>query len=255
MAFGAVILTAGYSFYLLSRVGLNFVIAGALSVLFGILTGLLVEMGIYQPLRRRKSNPATLLISSLGFLIFVQAAFSLFVGTEIKSVWPSVLPTQRIGGITFTLVHLITLGLVTILYPILFLFMTRTRSGYYIRAVEQDPALATILGVNSKFCYIVVTVVGSLIAGVATIPLSFDIGMIPVMGFNLVILASVAVIVGGLGNIPGSALGGFLLGLVENLASLPFNVQWRQTVVFLLLFVVLAIRPEGLFGKGKIRRA
>jgi branched-chain amino acid transport system permease protein len=255
MAFGAVILSAGYSFYLLLRAGIGFPLASLLSVLCGILIGLFVEGAIYRPLREKRSSQATLLISSLGFLLFVQAAFSLFVGTEIKSVWASVLPTQRIGGVTFTLVHVVIFGLVAICYPLLFLFMTRTKYGYYIRAVEQDPALATAFGISSESCYVVVTIVGSLIAGVAVIPLSFDIGMIPSMGFNLVILASVAVIVGGVGNITGAALGGFLLGLVENFASLPFNVQWRQTIVYLLLFVVLALRPEGLFGKEKIRRA
>jgi branched-chain amino acid transport system permease protein len=255
MAYGAVILSTGYIFYLLVHAKTSFPLAGLLSILGGTLVGLLVEVAIYQPLRKKKSSQATLLISSLGFLLFVQAACSLFVGTEMKPVWTSVLPTQRIGGITFTIVHLIIFGLLAILYPALYLFMTRTRLGYYIRAVDQDPSLATTLGINSNLCYLVVAIVGSLIAGMATLPLSLDTGMIPSMGFNLVILASVAVIVGGVGNIPGAALGGILLGLVENLASLPFNVQWRQTIVYSLLFVVLALRPGGLFTRGKIRRA
>lgn len=255
MAYGAVILSTGYTFYLLVHAGIGFFLAGVVSVFVGALIGLLVEIGIYQPLRRKNSSQATLLISSLGFLLFVQAICSLFVGSEMKPIWTSVLPTQRIGGITFTFVHLVILGLVAVFYPALYLFVTRTKLGYYIRAVEQDPSLATTLGINSNLCYLVVAVVGSLIGGIATIPLSLDTGMIPSMGFNLVILASVAVIVGGVGNIPGAALGGILLGLVENLASLPFNVQWRQTIVYLLLFVVLALRPGGLFVRGKIRRA
>src|SRR5438477_978498 len=139
---------------------------------------------------------------------------------------------------------------------VLDLFIRRTRAGQGIRAVAEDPETASLMGVNINGIIVLTFFVGGLMAGVAGLlygmyftQAQFNMGFIPG------IKAFTAAVLGGIGNIRGAMLGGLLLGLVESLAVTFMNPAYKDVVAFVLLILVLVIRPTGLLGESMAARA
>jgi len=130
------------------------------------------------------------------------------------------------------------------------LFIRRTRLGREIRAVAQDPEAAALMGSNSTNVVRITFLVGGIMAGAAAVlymikigATSFDVGVV------LGVKAFTAAVLGGIGNLRGALLGGLLLGVVENYGSAVFGTQWKDVVAFVLLVLVLLVRPTGLLGQ------
>jgi branched-subunit amino acid ABC-type transport system permease component len=128
-----------------------------------------------------------------------------------------------------------------------------TKIGTAMRAVACDPGLALVSGIDSNRVVLFTFAVGSLLAAAAGILISFDIDMTPTMGLNALMMGVVAVIIGGVGNVAGAALGGLLLAFAQNFGVWKISSVWQDPIAFLILLFFLLIRPRGFFGK-KIRR-
>jgi len=136
---------------------------------------------------------------------------------------------------------------------ILFFFFKKTRMGVSVRALASNPDLAESLGMNVKKIRYVTFAVGSALAAVASVLVCIDISTIdPVMGFNAILMATFAIIVGGVGNIPAAAGGGFLLGIAQHFGIWKISSEWEMAILFLILFIFIIFRPNGLFGKGRV---
>src|SRR5262249_43899842 len=133
-------------------------------------------------------------------------------------------------------------------------FITGTRTGKAIQALSSNPDLADVVGIDVGRLYLVVFAVGSALAGVAAALLSLDLGVRPGIGFTVILFASISMIIGGVGHLPGAALGGFLLGLLQSLSVWFLPLAWQDVVVFGLLFLFLLLRPQGLFGQQLLTR-
>ena len=131
--------------------------------------------------------------------------------------------------------------------------MRYTKIGTAMRAVASDPDLALVSGIDSDRVILFTFALGSALAGVAAILVSFDIDMTPTMGMNALMMGVVAVIIGGVGSIPGAALGGFLLAFAQNFGVWKISSQWQDAIAFIILLLFLLYRPYGIFGK-KIRK-
>ena len=118
-----------------------------------------------------------------------------------------------------------------------------------IRAVSQDPELARAYGLDGDRLILLAFLLGSALAGVASILLAYDSDMNPVMGFQALLMGMVAVIIGGIGRLPGAVLGAIFLALVSNFAGWWISSIWQDTIVFILLVLFLIFRPQGFFGK------
>jgi branched-chain amino acid transport system permease protein len=123
-----------------------------------------------------------------------------------------------------------------------------TKLGKAIRAVSDDPVAANIVGINSDRIILYSFLTGSALAGIAGILISFETNIEPTMGFTAVLKGIVASIVGGVGNVPGAVLGGFFLGLVENLGIWHIRAEWKDAIAFGILIAFLLIRPLGFWG-------
>ena len=135
-------------------------------------------------------------------------------------------------------------------------FVKRSRLGRGIRAVAQDPEAAALMGVNRDRVIQVTFLVGGVMAGAAAVFYMLKIGITRYdVGFILGVKAFTAAVLGGIGNLRGALLGGFVLGLAENYGSALVGTQWKDVVAFVLLILILLFRPTGLLGEslGKAR--
>lgn len=245
-----------YCAYLLtSKVGLPVIYSILLAVLFTTIVGMLIEVLAYRPLRRKGSSLLMLLLSSLGIYIILQNLISLIFGDDTKS-----LRTGDVSvGMEFLGARITTVQVVIIVTSIFLLLscwalMKYTRIGATMRAVAANPELAFVTGIDTDKVILFTFAIGSALAGIAGILISFDTDMTPTMGMNALMMGVVAIIIGGVGSIPGAALGAFLLAFAQNFGVWKISSQWQDAIAFIVLLLFLLLRPQGFFGK-KIRKA
>lgn len=250
-AHGAVYAVAAYLAYTFIHVlGCSPWIGIPASIIGAMGLGATTEAVINRPMRRWGASSLTLLICSLGLLVAMQNGISLIFGDDTRrlrsvDVYQSVI----IFGAHITSIQLAIIGTSILLCVSVAGWMNLTTVGKMARAIANDADLATVVGVNSPRLIVVIFAVGSALAAIASILLGYDVDITPSMGFNALLMAVVAVIVGGVGSIRGSFLGGLLVGLAQHLGVWKLPTQWQNAVVFGVLIIFLIIRPEGLFGR------
>jgi branched-chain amino acid transport system permease protein len=243
----------------------------AIAMVFAMLvsgaTAVGLEFVAYRPLRKRNARSLTFLITAIG-MSFVLQEFVHFVLPQflkgyggpnaqqpIKLVQPA---TQfTIFGATVTNVTIVIIVSAFIFAAITDVAINRTKFGRGIRAVAQDPTTATLMGVSRERIIMTTFLIGGLLAGAAALLYTLKVpqGIIYSGGFLLGIKAFSAAVLGGIGNLRGALLGGLILGIMENYGQAVFGTQWRDVVAFVLLVLVLLIRPTGILGEslGKAR--
>lgn len=229
-----------------------------LAVIVGVvgaaILGSLIELAVYRPLRRRKGTPLVLLLASLGLFVVFQNLISMIFGDDTKTLRTGeVVEGLPLFGARITPVQITIIAVSAVLILTTWAFLQRSRHGIAIRAVANDPELALISGLDPDRYLLVVFFIGSALAGAGAILISFDTDMVPLMGFNALLMAVVAVIVGGLGSVPGIAIGALLVGLAQNLGVWKLPTQWQDTIVFAILLVFLLFRPQGFLGRKVVK--
>ncbi|MCC7492236.1 MAG: branched-chain amino acid ABC transporter permease [Fimbriimonadaceae bacterium] len=259
-AHGATYALAGYAAWLaIDRGGLPWPAALAIALAVAWVAGWLVEVWLYRPLRARRAATDTLFLTSLAAYTLVANLLALACGHESQPLgldFGSVV--LREGGpdglpLVLTGVQLATVAAAGLLFGLTWLLLTRTPFGLRVRAVAANPDLAAALGIDSVRLLPQVVALGSLLGGVAACCQAADVGVQPQMGLEAVVAAAVAVVVGGVGSLPGTALAGLLLGLVRHSAAYTFGARWEDVLTFALLLVMLLLRPRGLFGQAPRR--
>lgn len=249
LAHGAVFTFGGYALYVLAIVlhlPMALALVGAVLGCAGL--GVAMDITVYRPLRRRNSSAAAILVASIGLLTLFQALYALVFGTDTMSLHQGPLPTFEVGDVIVTALHIVAAAVTIVVFPLLQLFLTRSRYGRAIRALADNPRLAVVRGIDTERLYILIFALGSALAGIAVGLISFDLGVTPDMGFAVLFVALVAVIVGGVGYLPGAAAGGFLLGLLQKLSLWQLSARWQDVIVFGALVAFLVFRPQGIFG-------
>ena len=219
-------------------------------------TAFLLERVAYRPLRRRTTSRLAALISAIGASFFIQEVFALRYGRDI-------LPFPRIMNKT-VLFHIgsgevrtdkVLVVLAAIVMMILLdRFVGTSRLGRGIRATAQDPEMAVLMGVNIDRVIVLTFILGGLMAGVAALLFGtfFEVTQYNI-GFLLGIKAFTAAVLGGIGNLRGALIGGFALGLIESYGASIFGAQWKDVIAFVVLVLVLLVRPTGLLGEQLAR--
>jgi branched-chain amino acid transport system permease protein len=216
-------------------------------------TALFVEVIAYRPLRHRNAPPLAFLITAIGAsFLLMELVGSLTVRRPFGV--PGLLPPDPvidIAGWRVTPTQLTTVVVALAMMVGLDWYVQRTRGGRGIRAVAQDANTAALMGVNKGRVIALVFLLGGLMAGVAAVFNDIKTGSTKYnVGFLLGLKAFSAAVLGGIGNLRGAALGGLLLGLVENYASALFGSNWRDFVAFVALIALLMFRPTGLLGES-----
>lgn len=220
-----------------------------LTIVFCASYGLTIEKIAYKPLRNaQRLSP---LISAIGVSIFLQNYVMLTQGTTDK-VFPSVIGNAGFElfstRVTYLQASIITAS--TLIMVMLHLFVMKTKTGKAMRAVAQDKVMASLLGINIDAVISVTFIIGSGLAAVAGLMVAMYYGLVNYsIGYSAGIKAFTAAVLGGIGSIPGAMLGGIVLGLVESLGASYISGEYKDAYAFVLLILILLVRPEGLLGR------
>lgn len=223
------------------------------------LTAVGLERVAYRPLRKKNAPRLVFLITAIGASFVIQQLLFIWRGANyeqpIRLLQPQTLFT--VFGATVSNIQLMIVIASVLLWFLADYFVNRTRIGRGIRAVAQDPDTASLMGVNKERVIVITFLVGGLLAGAGALFYMTKIpqGAVFNGGFLLGIKAFAAAVLGGIGNLRGAVLGGFLLGVVENYGQSLFGGEWKDVVAFVVLVLVLMLRPTGILGEslGKAR--
>ncbi len=152
-------------------------------------------------------------------------------------------------GAIITDIQILILTVSIILFVSLWLFIKKTKLGKAMRAVADDPLGASVVGIYPEKIIIVSFAIGSALAGAAGMLIAYETNIEPTMGMNAILKGIIASIVGGIGSIPGAVLGGYFLGLAENLGIWKISAGWKDSIAFGILIIFLLLRPQGILGK------
>ncbi|MDO9533767.1 MAG: branched-chain amino acid ABC transporter permease [Bacillota bacterium] len=187
------------------------------------------------------------MLASFGLLFIIQNLAILRWGSGIKGYSYLNFPVN-LGGAMFAANRLVTLLFAVAICIIFYLFLTRTRLGKAIRAAAQDPDAAGLMGVNINQVLALCFGLGALMAGLAGSLLSMSFRVQPTMGLEYTVIAIIVIVLGGLGSIPGSFIGGFILGLVGSIVS-HFEPGLSLVAYYVLFMILLLVKPTGILGR------
>ncbi len=251
-AHGDVIMIGGYViFTIMSTMGLNPILAVLISIIFCTLLGISIERVAYKPLRSASS--LAVLITAIGVSYLLQNIALLIFGADTKS-FASVITVPALklagGNLTISGETLVTIPLCLVIMILLTVFVKNSKTGRSMQAVSEDKAAAVLMGINVNKTIAITFAIGSALAAVASM-LMFSAypSLTSTSGSMPGIKAFVAAVFGGIGSIPGAMLGGILLGIIEILSRAYISSQLADAIVFLILIVVLIVKPTGILGK------
>lgn len=249
-AHGAIYTTGAYLAYTLASVlGINLILSFFLASILACIIGIILDRLIYYPLRRKKASDLIFLITSFGVFIFIQNLIQLIYGAQILilSIGP-VKKGHQILGAVITDSQILILIVSCLLFILLWLFVQETKFGKAIRAVSDDPIGASVVGIYPEKIILISFAIGSALAGAAGILISLETNIEPTMGMNAIFKGIIASVLGGMGSIPGAMLGGFFLGIIENIGIWKIQAGWKDTIAFIILIIFLLFRPGGIFN-------
>lgn len=223
-------------------------LALALSALVAVIFALACEWFNHRRLERRGASPGTHLISSLGIFIVVVQVVAMIWGNETKVLRAGVDAVFRIGGVTLTRSQVLGGMLSAICVLGYYLWLRFSDLGLRFRALADNPVQLALYGYNTDRLRLIAFGISGLLAGVAGILMAYDVGFNPQTGLHAVLLAIVAVIVGGRHSFLAPMLGGVVLGVLRAEVAWYLSARWQEAATFLLVVGVLFLRPQGLLG-------
>ena len=237
-------------YYLISTFHMNFFVALILTMIITAAIGVIIEFLAYRPLRN--STRIAALITAIGVSFFLEYGMVYLVGAEARA-FPQAMQTVKydLGPISVTNIQLIILVVSILLMLTLNFIVKKTKMGKAMRAVSVDSDAAQLMGINVNSTISFTFALGSAMAGAAGVLIGLYYNtMNPLMGMAPGIKAFVAAVLGGIGIIPGAAVGGFIIGMLETLSTAIGLSSYKDAVVYAILIVILLVRPAGILGKN-----
>ena len=243
-------LGAFIGYYAISALHMNLWMALIVTMITTAIFGMLIEFLAYRPLRH--STRISALITEIGVSFLLEYGMGFLVGANTRSFPQAIkIVNYHIGSITVTNIQLLILIVALVLMVALQIIVRKTKMGKAMRAVSVDSDAAELMGININSTISFTFALGSALAGAAGVLIGLYYNSIePLMGMTPGIKAFVAAVLGGIGIIPGAALGGFVIGILETL-SISLNLSsYRDIVVYGVLIIILLARPAGILGKN-----
>ena len=246
-----IMLGAFITWVLYTTVGINPLIALVIVGPCVFVFGYLLHITLFR--RLLKSSPSTAvfegnsLLATFGLLYIIQNIAIIIWSTSSKGYTFLATPVN-LGGAIFSTNRLVTLGFAVVIGLAFYLFLARTRTGKAIRAAAQDPSAAELMGVDINRVLALCFGLGALMAGLAGVLYSMCFSIQTTMGLGFTVIAIIVVVLGGLGSIPGSFIGGFILGIIGQIVT-HFEPSLSLAAYYLIFILLLLLRPKGIFGK------
>ncbi len=250
-AHGDIIMVGGYTIYVFMNMTGHPLIAVAVAVVFCVLLGITIEKVAYKPLRG--ASPLAVLITAIGVSYLLQSLAQIVFGSAPKMVKIADMGVLKIGSLKIQNYTLLTLACSIVVMIALTLFVKFTKIGRAMLATSEDKAATQLMGINVNNVITVTFAIGSALAALAGLfyllkapSISNTFGSMPG------IKAFTAAVIGGIGSIPGAMLGGILLGIVECISyKIPAIAAYTDAIEFLILIVILLVKPTGILGKRR----
>jgi len=250
-AHGDVIMVGGYMLFVTMTALGNPIIGLAAAVVFCILLGVTVEKIAYKPLRG--ASPLAVLITAIGVSYLLQSTAQMIFGSAPKMLIIANLGNIEFSGLKIPVYTLVTLGCSVIIMLALSLFVKYTKIGRAMIAVSEDKGAAQLMGINVNGIITITFAIGSALAAFAGFfMLMKSPSLTNTLGAMPGIKAFTAAVIGGIGSIPGAMVGGILIGVVESISlTIPAIAPYTDAIEFLILIVILLVRPTGILGKKR----
>lgn len=259
LAHGAIFMLGAYAaLQAVLLLGLPLGTALLVAILVAALAGLLLDRFIFAPLRARNAPHLAPMIATIGVAISLNSAVQGIFGAENLRFPVEALPAEAfaLGSIHITVIELLIVFLSFLLMLLLLWGLKRTRVGVALRGVAESPRAAALLGIHVEGVFTITTIAASMLGGIAGVLIAlYSNALFPSMGQPILHKGIAVVILGGMGDIRGAMLGGLFLGFAEVFAVAYIGSTMRDAVAFGLLFAILLLRPQGLFGQAAQRRA
>ena len=225
----------------------------AAALIAAVLTGLAawgVDVLVFRRLRRRGAQPLTMVFAAFGAALVMRHLVVLVWGHESRFYTRELqIAVELVPGVRVLPDQIFILGLALAVMVALQAFLTRSRTGMAMRAMAESPALAQVCGVEVEAVVRLTWIISGALAAFAGVFIGLTPQLHPEIGFNLLLSLFAAAILGGTGSLTGAVVGGFLVGLAENLSLLVISPGYKGAMPFLLLLVILIVRPQGIFGE------
>jgi branched-chain amino acid transport system permease protein len=259
LSHGAVFMVGSYAaLFAVTHIHMPLWSALLLAMAFSGTLGLLIDLSILKPLRARNAPHLIPMIATIGVAITLSSAAQGIFGAEIMRFPEGTIPA---GEFTFGDLHVraIEVGIVVIAFALmasLFVAIRRTQVGRALRAIAESPKSAALLGINVEGLFRATAFIAGALGGVAGVLIGLDFNAItPLMGQPILHKGIAVIILGGMGDIRGSLIAGLFLGFAEVMSKAYLASQMGDAVAFGMLFLILLIRPSGLFGRVLERKA
>lgn len=214
-----------------------------------VLLSLLCEWANHAPLARRRASEGAHLIASLGVYIVIVQIIAMIWGNDTKTLRTGLDAVSRFNGLVVTGAQWITLGGAVLLIGGFAVFLMHSNIGLRLRALADNPTMFALYGYNIDRQRLLAFALCGFFAGASSLVTAYDIGFDPHTGLHTVLLAVVAVIIGGQGSFAGPVIGALLLGLLRAQVVWHFSSRWQEAATFAVLALFLLLRPQGLLGQ------
>ncbi|MBT2661114.1 branched-chain amino acid ABC transporter permease [Bacillus sp. ISL-45] len=248
-AHGALYMMGGYiTLMMMVQYGLHYWLAILVSVIVVGLIGVLMERLVFYPLRH--APPIHDKIAAIGILLFLEAFAQYVWGADYQTMPTPYGQVIQLFGLTFTMQRLLIIIAAIAVMVLLNLFLKKTYTGASIIAMSQDRDGANLVGINTNRVAMLTFLISGGLAAIAS-SLAAPINLVfPGMGQLVILKAFVIIILGGMGSIPGAIIGGYILGFSESLGATYISNDYKDIIAFILLVIILSVKPTGLFAKG-----
>ena len=240
---------AAYMFwFFVAKASLPIIPASLVAIALTMVLSLLSELLVYRPLKNKKASLNVAMIASIGAMTVIINTIAMCFGNETKVIENAILQPLTLGDIIITTPqkYQAVIGIVAII--VFMAILKWTNWGLRLKALSADETLFETLGYDTKATRVMVFLASGAFIALASCLTVYDVGLDPNMGMSVLISAVVAMIIGGVGKFSTCILGGLTLGVLQSLTVYQFASNWQNAVTFLVLLILLFLRPQGIAG-------
>jgi branched-subunit amino acid ABC-type transport system permease component len=250
---GAMITTGAYLAYLVNAtLGAPILVAAPIAAVMLALIAIAIERGIYRQIRN--ADHITLLVASMGVAFVLENVIRFFFGADVRTLDVAVARPLSWHGLRLNHEQLLIVAVTLSAMALVAILLKRTRLGRAMRAISDDPDLAEVRGIERARTVDWTWAISGVLTTLAGVLIALDGIVDPLIGTNYLVSVFAAAVIGGIGNPFGAVAGALIIGIVEETSALAVSTTYRQGISFVVLALVLLLRPQGLFGMARIKR-
>lgn len=250
VVYGGLYVLCSYLFYMfVGHAGIPLGLAFVLTLVCAAGAGWVMEIGLYRPFYQRQAGSGAVLIASLGIFVVLENLIAMMFGNELQTISRGIARTWLIGPVVLTALQVLQFVTGVVVVGLLWVMVRRLRTFKALWAMGDQPDLIPVLGLPIFRLRNLALMVSTVIVAIPASLICMDVGTDPHVGMSYLLIAAVAVLVGGINSYSGWVCGAVILALLQSLVVWKFSARWMDLVTFALLVSMLVFRPRGLMEK------